>query len=162
MTIFPFAPSTAAPFQFQPVLDGTTYNAVVTWSLFGQRYYINLYDLDQNLIFCLPVIGSPDGLQLQTLAWLQGVVAATVQAPHGLPIGATVALTVAGCTPDAYNGLFSALVTSPTTFSYQLTNDPGLNTVAGTVSKNINLAGGYFGTSTLVFRNSSQQFEVNP
>lgn len=161
-TITPFTPSTTAAFQFQPVLDGETYNAIITWNVYGQRYYISVYDLNGNLIFNLPLVGSPDGLQIQTMAWAAGVVTAVVQTPHGLPIGSTTVISISGSTPDAYNGTFSVLVTSPNAFSYQLVDDPGLDTAAGTAFKNVNLAGGYFETSTLVFRNTSQQFEVNP
>jgi hypothetical protein len=87
-TIFPFAPTQQGPFQFQPTLDGTTYTGVVTWNLFGQRYYLSLYALDGTRIFTLPLIGSP-------------------------------------------------------------------------LDYDISLTAGYF-TSTLVFRQASQQFEVNP
>ncbi|MES2048849.1 MAG: hypothetical protein V4447_10640 [Pseudomonadota bacterium] len=55
----PFAPTGAANFQFQVTLDGAEYVVVVNWNLFGQRYYINIYDTAQTLIVCLPLIGSP-------------------------------------------------------------------------------------------------------
>lgn len=58
-TFIDFTPSVSAPFQFQPTLDGDVYNCIITWNVFGQRYYINIYDLSQNLIVCLPLIGSP-------------------------------------------------------------------------------------------------------
>jgi hypothetical protein len=61
MTTFAFTPSQTAAFTFQPVLDGSTYNVVVTWNIFGQRYYVNCYDLSGNLIFALPLISSPVG-----------------------------------------------------------------------------------------------------
>lgn len=61
---FTFAPSSSAPYQFQPTFDGTIYTAIVTWSLFGRRYYINCYDLSGNLQFALPMIGSPDNYDI--------------------------------------------------------------------------------------------------
>ena len=89
MTVYPFTPNQSGPFQFQPTLDGTVYNVIVTWNLFGRRYYINVYALDGTLIVCMPVVGSP-------------------------------------------------------------------------VGTDINMVGGYFTTSSLVFRQPSQQFEVSP
>ena len=54
-----FTPSTNALFQFQATLDGNLYNVVITWSLAGQRYYINVYALDGTLIVAKPLVGSP-------------------------------------------------------------------------------------------------------
>lgn len=60
-TYVTFQPNTQAPFQFQATLDNNVYNVNVTWNLFGQRYYINVYDLSNNLIVSTPMIGSaPD------------------------------------------------------------------------------------------------------
>lgn len=58
-TVTPFTPSAVAPFQFQPTLDGAVYTVIVTWNLYARRFYINVYDLQSNLIFTLPLIGSP-------------------------------------------------------------------------------------------------------
>jgi hypothetical protein len=55
----PFTGSTYTNFQFQATLDGKNYICIVTWNLFGERYYINIYDTSQNLILCAPLIGSP-------------------------------------------------------------------------------------------------------
>lgn len=89
MTTVFFNPSVKANFQFQCTLDNQQYTIIVTWNMFGQRYYLNCYDNNANRIFTLPLIGSTD------------------------------------------------------------VND-------------INLAGGYFLSSTLVFRASTQNFEINP
>lgn len=58
-TYIPFVPSSSANFQFQVTLDGTVYTGIVTWSLFGQRYYLNLYTSAGALVVALPLIGSP-------------------------------------------------------------------------------------------------------
>ena len=63
-TLVPFQPSATQPFQFQVITDEATYTAVVTWSLAGQRYYFNLYDLSQNLIACMAMVGSPPGYDI--------------------------------------------------------------------------------------------------
>lgn len=58
-TFVDFKPSLQGPFQFQPTLDGAVYNVIVTWNIFGRRYYVNLYDLSGSLIVSIPLIGSP-------------------------------------------------------------------------------------------------------
>lgn len=161
-TYYNFTPSAVQPFQFQPTLDGNTYNVTVTWNVYGQRWYVNVFTLNGDLVFSLPLIGSPSLINLQALSWANGEVTATTAVPHGYAIGKTVALTFAGSSPDAYNGPFDAMSVGPNSLSYPLAEDPGQATVLGTVGYNIDLAGGYFETSTLVFREASNQFEVSP
>lgn len=66
-TTYQFAPSATAPFQFQPTFDSNVYTVIVTWSLFGVRYYINVYQLDGTLIVSRPLIGSPDDYNINLL-----------------------------------------------------------------------------------------------
>lgn len=68
MTIVPFVPSTSAPFQFQLSLDGSDYTAIVTWNLFGQRFYFNLYTVQGVLVLALPLAGSPVGYDIDLVA----------------------------------------------------------------------------------------------
>lgn len=90
MTTFTqFTPSVSKNFTFQPTLDGQVYSVVITWSLFGQRWLVNCYDLSGNLVFVRPLRSSPN---------------------------------------DA----------------------------------DINIAGGYFNTSLLVYREQTRNFEVTP
>jgi hypothetical protein len=169
-TYYQFAPSASAnpPFSFSPTLDGLQYNATVTWSIFGQRWYINLTASDGTLILTTPRVGSATGIALENLEWNAGTVTATVSVPHGLQVGNVIPLTISGATPDAYNGLVDCLITGPLTFTYALPSDPGMASVFGAQSYDVNLVGGvpnengdYF-TSTLVFREQSQTFETNP
>ena len=167
-TVVPFTPSPRGPFQFQPTLDGVTYNAVVTWNLFGQRYYISLFTLDGTPVFNLPLIGSESAVNLSSLSWSLGVVTATidVSAPaystRRLKPGRLINLTVSGAEPDAYNGQIQAVAQSQSTFTYPLPGaNPGPVTNLGTVSYDISLTSGYF-NSTLVFRQFSNTFEINP
>ena len=161
-TFYPFTPNNQAPFQFSPTLDGDVYNVRVTWSLFGRRYYINVYDLSRNLIVSLPMIGSPSAFNLSSLSWVNGLVIATTAVPHGYLVNSTTELIVSGASPDAYNGTVSAFIIDQSTFQYDVTQDPGPATVAGSVVFDIDLVAGYFTTSTLVFRQDANQFEVNP
>jgi hypothetical protein len=54
-----FQPSTGTPFQTQVTLDGTVYTVIVTWNLFGRRYYLNIYTLAGVLVSSRPMVGSP-------------------------------------------------------------------------------------------------------
>lgn len=161
MTVTDFVPSTVAPFQFSPTLDGATYNVIVTWSLFGRRFYINVYALDGTLVLSTALVGSPTGFVLQTITWDRGRATATAVSPHGLKVGKTVDLTITGAAPDAYNGQVQAFITGPATFSWPLAQDPGAATATGSAAYGINLVGGLF-ASTLIYREASNRFEVSP
>lgn len=54
-----FTPSNNSNFQFQVTLDGSQYNIIVNWNIYGERYYVNIYDVNNTLVVCLPLIGSP-------------------------------------------------------------------------------------------------------
>jgi hypothetical protein len=94
-TYVPFNPAPGQPFSFLATFDGSEYQVVCTWALFGRRWVINVYSTlsafggTPQLIFEKPQISSPD-------------------------------------------------------------------------NANINLLGGYFVTSTMVFRASTSSFEINP
>jgi hypothetical protein len=160
-TYFPFV-SGPNIFQFQPTLDNQVYSASVTWNLFRQGWYLNLVDSSGNFIVSKALVGSPSALNLQSLSWAMGVVAATVINPHGYKLGTTLQLTVSGVNPIAYNGIWMCLITGPTTFTYPLPAYPGQSSALGAVSSDINLVWDYFQTTTLVFRDASQTFEVVP
>ena len=159
-TFFPFTPSQSAAFSFQPTLDGNQYSAAIQWNLHGQRYYLNLTQLDGTPVVYIPVIESPPALALASLSWANGTVTAVALQPHGYALDSTVALTIKNCVPSGFNGAVEAFVYNATTLTYPLIADPGPATMLGAVDWFVNLVAGYFGTSTLVFRNS--QFEVNP
>lgn len=161
-TFINFVPSTVAPFSFQATLDGDQYNVVVTWNVFGQRFYVNVYAADGTLVVCRALVGSPTGLPVQAASWSQGRANLTTTSPHGYKIGTIITLTVTGMSPAAYNGTWQALITGPSTFSFPLASYPGASAAFGAASYNVDLVGGYFATSTLVFRQSSMQFEVFP
>ena len=88
-TLYQFTPTVDQNFSFLPTFDGLQYNGAVTWNLFGQRWVVNVYNLQGQLYFQKPLTASPEGY-------------------------------------------------------------------------NINLAQGYFTTSTLVYRQSTNNFEVSP
>lgn len=159
---FPFVPNTVAPFTFQPILDSESYIATVTWNVYGQKWYLNVKEITGPLVFSLPLLGSVDGSALESVSWSFGVVTAVTAQTHNYTVGQTVEITVSGCAPDAYNGVVLAFIVDAFTFTYLIAADPGAATQLGTEIYNVNLAAGYFETSTLVYRESSKTFEVTP
>ncbi len=76
MTDYVFTPSSVAAFQFQPLLDGITFSANVTYNMFSGRYYLNLY-YQNTLVYSTPLIGSLPGMfQIQLLPPYNPVTAA--------------------------------------------------------------------------------------
>jgi hypothetical protein len=59
-TFVQFEPSPQEAFKFQATLDGTTYQLVVTWNVFGRRWYLTCSAINGGVVFHLPLIGSPD------------------------------------------------------------------------------------------------------
>jgi hypothetical protein len=165
MTPFAFTPSSVGnrvPYRFQPVLDGRGYSATVYWNVAGQRWYIALIDQTGALVFDMALVGSPVGQTVDSLVWANGFALGSTVVPTGLRIGDTLDLVISDCLPDGYNGQQRCLVTGPNTFSYPLAVDPGLITVFGGLSFDIDLLAGYQFGSTLVYRGTSRVFEVVP
>ena len=72
-------------------------------------------------------------LALSALTWSGGVVTATTANPiSGLSSGDTFLTTIAGASPTAYNGTYTATVTGASSFTYPLAADPGAETAPGT------------------------------
>jgi hypothetical protein len=63
-----FQPNNTSPFQFQVILDGSQFNVVVTWNIFGQRYYVNIYTMQGVLVVSRPMVGSPYGFDISLFA----------------------------------------------------------------------------------------------
>lgn len=58
-TLTQFAPAANQNFTWQPTLDGQQYVALITWSLFGQRWILNVSNLQGVLVLQKPLTGSP-------------------------------------------------------------------------------------------------------
>lgn len=67
-TFVDFKPAANNPFQFQATLDGQLYTVIVTWNLFGQRYYVNVYTLGGVLIVAIAMVGSPLDYDISLIA----------------------------------------------------------------------------------------------
>jgi hypothetical protein len=161
-TYTPFQPPLNAPFSFQPTLDGQQYLCQVKWGLAGQRWYVQCTQLDGTPVFYLPLLGSEVGVAIQNVAWNRGVVTLTTDQPHGYALADTINLTISRATAAALNGVWECLITGDDTLTFALANDPGASAMLGVLSYDINMAAGYFQTSTLVFRQPNQSFEVTP
>lgn len=59
-----FSPSINRNFSFVPTLDGQQYNCVMTWSLAGQRWIVNLYSLSGQLVLSKPLRSSPQNYNI--------------------------------------------------------------------------------------------------
>jgi hypothetical protein len=55
-TITQFTPTNAGAFQFGATLDGNNYICVVTWNVYAQRWYLNIYTTTGALIVCRALI----------------------------------------------------------------------------------------------------------
>jgi hypothetical protein len=157
-----FTPSNTQIFTFQPTLDGNSYIITIPWSLFGQRYYVTCRTLGGNLVFSLPLIGSPAGINVQAATWEPNNATITAAIPHGFRVGSIINLTLSGMAPDAYNGTFACKIINGTQFTFPLNSFPGEVSTLGSVQYNINLAAGYFTASTFIYRLQNRVFEVTP
>ena len=162
MTIYPFAPAIGTNFTFNPVLDNVTYQATITWNVFRQNWYLNLYNLSGILIVCRAVTSSDDTKGISNIAWDNGVVTVTATFPHFLTLGTVVNLNMIGNNPTGYNGVFACDITGPTTFTYLLTNNPGQQVTLGYFGGIVDLTHGFFDTSALVYYTNNNQFVTIP
>lgn len=154
-TYYAFTPNTTSTFQFQPTLDGEVYQAIIVWNLWGQRWYLNLYANSGPLVVAEPVISSVDQVTSITLTTTQDEYTATVSSATGLLANQAIASAnvPAGTTIQVLAGT-TVRLSQPATATG---TDP-----AAVFSFDVNLLAGYGFASTLVFRDSSQNFEVNP
>lgn len=88
------------------------------------------YTLLTQLSSLTPILNTAKALS--GLSWSGGTVTATTASAHGLTIGDTITLTLAGNAPSAYNGTYACTVTTSTAFTYALASNPGSETTAGT------------------------------
>lgn len=65
---FPFAPTVNRNFVFSPTLDGVQYTVEVTWSLFGQRWVINVFTLQGVRVLSKPLRTSPENYDINLIA----------------------------------------------------------------------------------------------
>jgi hypothetical protein len=99
-------------------LDGGLITQQVSWDFGAQRL--------------IPYVAAYPANVITAATWAAGVVTLTTTTAHGVAVGDD--FTVAGMTPNAYNGNFTAVAgTTGSTLKYALANDPGASTVMGTL-----------------------------
>jgi hypothetical protein len=89
------------------------------------------------------------------------VVVETVR-PHGYEFMATVELTLSDAQPANLNGLKSCFITGPTTYRFETMETFSSVLDYGRTDYNINLVQNYMSESTVVFRENTQNYEINP
>jgi hypothetical protein len=154
-------------------LDGNLYSVIVTWNISALRFYINIYDQQGNWIITTALVSTPPGRTVKSVDYDPFLSILNVEmvdpslwpipvSPEGILTkpGQIVEYTLAGFTPDTYNGTYRAMTLSPTKFSFAMASDPGPVNILGTVNRLLNMAAPVFRNSTLVYRNGA--FEVNP
>lgn len=157
--LIPFRPTPQGPFTFQAVLDGISYLGIVKWNVFGQRWYLFLYDQSSTRALTIAMVASPEPLPIAAAAWDNGIVTLTAKEPHGLQVGKTLSFTISGMLPAEYNGQKVCLVTGPSTLTYGLSANPGMAAAVGTFGYDISLTKGYFATQ-IVYRERTQNIEI--
>jgi len=65
-TLIAFSPNNSAspPFSTTVTLDNVSYQLVVTWNIFGQRWYASLQDQSGTAIWSGALVGSPLGYDI--------------------------------------------------------------------------------------------------
>jgi hypothetical protein len=172
-TIIPFLPSNLVVPTFVATLDGDTYKVAVSWNIAAQRYYIDVYDSDDAWVVTVPLVATPPARKIESITYdpFRGVVTAQFVPPSQWPVpllpsglvtdpGTVVDYTLENFNPTVFNGLFRSIHINQLSFSFELVPNPGDVQVYGTVSRYMNLIGGLFTTSTLIYRNGA--FEVSP
>lgn len=67
-TLYQFVPGVNENFSFQPTFDNLQYTVVVSWSLFGQRWVVNVYDIQGQLVVERPLRSSPNDYDIDLIS----------------------------------------------------------------------------------------------
>lgn len=54
-----FTPTINQNFSFQPTLDSQQYNVIIKWNLFGKRWVLYVYTLQNQIVLQKPLRSSP-------------------------------------------------------------------------------------------------------
>jgi hypothetical protein len=171
-TIIPFLPSNIFPPTFQVTFDGASFKIVVSFNVAAQRYYINVYGLDNTWIITVPLIQTPPARAVEVISYdnLRRVVNVQLVNPSqwAVPLssagtnmapGTMADYTFENFTPDVYNGRFRCLHINDQNIEFPMADDPGEALILGSISRHLSMVEGIF-TSTFIYRNGA--FEVSP
>lgn len=68
MTVIAFTPSPSAPFQFLATLDGIDHNVTITWNVYRQDWYLNIFEQSGARIITTALVGSPHDYDISLTA----------------------------------------------------------------------------------------------
>lgn len=132
----------------------------ITTNLTNYTLYSNLMKCAYTLIEA-PAYGVWSANALTAISWSSGVVTASTTTTHGVAVGQW--FTISGCTPSGYNGIYQAQVgTTGTTLVYNLTANPGTETVLGTLQASLYASSGIPSTEFSNASNFYQWISANP
>lgn len=158
-TYITLVPSSLAPPQFQAQLGSNLYTVTALWNIAGERYYVQVQDLNNNVIVNRPLTGSGPVFQA-VFTWDDDVGIATLAAPHNVPIGQLAKVWISQ-TGTEFDGGWNALSTGPNTLTIdELTPLDTSSTINGAVTvQPLNLVEGYIAGAWLLFHEETLSFE---
>lgn len=170
-TVIPFMPSNVITPTIHLTLDGQDCKMVITWNISAQRYYINIYGSDGIWIVTVPLVQTSPSRAIANASYdmLRRVMTVKLVDPiyFPVPLGAnltppgTIAdYTLENFDPPLLNRKWRSLHIDDVTFSFSLADNPGQIKVYGSVARYVDMIGGLFTTSKLIYRNGA--FEVSP
>jgi hypothetical protein len=157
-TLVDFVPSTTVPFAFFAALaNGVQYTVAIRWNPFGERWYITVSDLSNNVIVHRAIAQSGPRFQA-VLTWVNGVGTAALSSVHNVRVGGLANARISQ-TRTGFDGLYQALAVDPQTMTFPLAVNPNVSgPVTGKLDFPLDLLAGY-GIGSLYFRSDTQQFE---
>lgn len=158
-TFVQFTPSSQAPPQFQAQLGSQPYIVTMLWNIAGQRYYVRVTDLSNNVVVMRPLTGSGPVFQA-TFTWDDDTGIAVLNAPHNVPIGQLAKVWISQ-TGTEFDAGWLALSTGPQTLTIdELTPLDTSSTISGAVTvQPLNLVEGYIDDAYLIYHEETQNFE---
>ena len=157
-TLVDFTPSLTQVFSFLATLaNGAQYNVACPWNEFGQRWYVTVSDLSNNVILHRAIAQSGPTFNA-TLTWKDDVATCVLSAPHNVPV-AQVANARVYDSGTPFDGLYTMLSVDAETLTFQLPTNPVESVpVSGKVDFPLDLLAGY-GIGSLYFHSDIQCFE---
>jgi hypothetical protein len=72
VTTISFTPTNTAMFQFVATLDSNNYVCQVTWGLYDQRWYLNVYTTQNEIVLSVPFVSSSPSYPINLVyGWFQ-------------------------------------------------------------------------------------------
>ena len=132
----------------------------ITTNLTNYVSYTNLMK-DAFTLIEAPAYGVWSANALTAISYASGVVTASTTTAHGVLVGQW--FTISGCTPAGYNGTFQAQAgTTGTTLVYNLSSNPGTQTVLGTLQASLYASAGISSTEFSCASAFYQWLSANP